>query len=143
MVAPYDPLDAKLSNRLMPPFWVGEQVVDGEVVRKGGSTEYLLGTDKQGRDMLSRIIHGARISLTVSLISILLGGVLGSTLGLIAGYFGGKQDHLIMRMVDIALSNTGCPTGLGVGGSSGTQLPNGHNSHRLALVGPLCPHDAR
>ena len=107
MVAPYDPLDAKLSDRLLPPFWIGEQVVDGEVIRKGGSTEHLLGTDKQGRDLLSRIIHGARISLAVSLISILLGGLLGSTLGLIAGYFGNKQDHLIMRLVDIALSIPG------------------------------------
>ncbi len=106
-LAPYDPLDAKLSDRLLPPFWMGEQVVNGEVIRDGGSTQYLLGTDKQGRDILSRMIHGARISLIVSLISILLGGVLGGALGLLAGYFGGVRDHLIMRLVDIALSIPG------------------------------------
>ena len=107
LLAPYDPLDAKLSDRLLPPFWMGEQVVDGVVIREGGSTEYLLGTDKQGRDILSRMIHGARISLMVSLISIFLGGVVGGSLGLISGYFGGLQDHLIMRLVDIAISIPG------------------------------------
>ncbi|HLF05197.1 MAG TPA: ABC transporter permease [Dehalococcoidia bacterium] len=66
--------------------------------------DYPLGTDKIGRDVLSRIIHGARVSLMVAGISILCGGVVGTALGLIAGYFGGWWDHIIMRLVDIKLS---------------------------------------
>ena len=110
-LAPYDPLDGSLSDRLLPPFWLGEQVVvvDGEeiITRKAGSTEHLLGTDKQGRDMLSRILYGAWVSLRVSLISIFFAGLLGISLGLMAGYFGGMVDHVIMRLVDIALAIPG------------------------------------
>ena len=93
LIAPYDPTEGSLSERLRPPAWMD-----------GGSTEHLLGTDKQGQDILSRIIHGARVSLSVSLLAIFVGGVLGSSLGLLAGYFGGKLDHLIMRLVDITLA---------------------------------------
>ena len=63
-----------------------------------------MGTDKLGRDMLSRIIYGARISLTIAAISIVCGGLVGTTLGLIAGYWGGLWDHVIMRLVDIKIS---------------------------------------
>jgi peptide/nickel transport system permease protein len=80
----------------------------GDVIRfqarEGGSTEYLLGTDKQGRDILSRIMHGARISLLVSSLAILLGGGLGTVLGMMAAYRGGKADAIIMRVVDIKLA---------------------------------------
>ncbi len=108
-IAPHDPVVGSLSNRLVPPFWVGEQLVEvrlgGAVLRKpGGRLEHILGTDKQGRDILSRMIYGARISLAVAAISILLAGTLGTTLGLIAGYFGGNIDHLIMRLVDICIA---------------------------------------
>lgn len=72
--------------------------------RKGGSMEYPLGTDKQGRDILSRIMHGARISLLVSSLAILLGGGLGTLLGMLAAYRGGKTDAIIMRVVDIKLA---------------------------------------
>ena len=72
--------------------------------RKGGSMEYPLGTDKQGRDILSRIMHGARISLMVSSLAILLGGGLGTLLGMLAAYRGGKTDSIIMRIVDIKLA---------------------------------------
>ncbi|MCY4416922.1 MAG: ABC transporter permease [Chloroflexi bacterium] len=71
---------------------------------KGGSMEYPLGTDKQGRDILSRIMHGARISLMVSSLAILLGGGLGTILGMLAAYRGGKTDSIIMRIVDIKLA---------------------------------------
>ena len=103
-VAPHDPIDGSLRNQLLPPVWVGEQLLDGEVVRPGGTWEYPLGTDKVGRDILSRIIHGARVSLIVSLIAILFSGFIGTTLGLIAGYIGGNVDHLIMRLVDTTLA---------------------------------------
>jgi peptide/nickel transport system permease protein len=92
-VAPYDPLQGSLSKRLKPPAW-----------QQGGTLEYPLGTDKLGRDMLSRIIHGARVSLMVSLVAIFVGGVIGTVLGMISGYFGGWADALLMRLVDISLS---------------------------------------
>jgi peptide/nickel transport system permease protein len=92
-VAPYDPLKGSLANRLKPPAW-----------QQGGTIEHPLGTDKLGRDMLSRIIYGARVSLMVSLVAIFVGGVIGTGLGLISGYFGGWVDALLMRLVDISLS---------------------------------------
>jgi peptide/nickel transport system permease protein len=92
-VAPHEPFQGSLSDRLTPPAW-----------QSGGSMENILGTDKLGRDMLSRIIYGARISLTVSLIAIFVGGIIGTVLGLISGYFGGRTDAVIMRLVDISLS---------------------------------------
>jgi peptide/nickel transport system permease protein len=91
-IAPHDPIKGSLAARLKPPMW-----------SKGGSIEYPLGTDKVGRDVLSRIIYGARVSLRVSLEAIIVSGVIGTTLGLLAGYFGGKVDALIMRLVDISL----------------------------------------
>ena len=102
-IAPHDPVVGKLSDRLIPPFWV-EAEGEGLYARPGGSMEHILGTDKLGRDILSRMIYGARISLTVAAISIILAGTVGTTLGLISGYFGGSIDHLIMRLVDISLT---------------------------------------
>jgi peptide/nickel transport system permease protein len=93
LVAPHDPLKGSLSKRLKPPAWAD-----------GGSIEYPLGTDKMGRDLLSRMIYGARISLLVSFMAVFVGGSVGTTLGLMSGYFGGKLDTLIMRLVDITLS---------------------------------------
>ena len=92
-VAPHDPLEGRLSQRLLPPAW-----------EERGSTEHLLGTDKLGRDNLSRIIYGARVSLMVSLIAIFVGGIIGTVLGLVSGYFGGRTDAVIMRLVDISLA---------------------------------------
>lgn len=74
------------------------------VFREGGSTKFLLGTDHLGRDLLSRVIHGARISLIVSLVTLGVGGVLGVILGLAAGWYGGWTDEFLMRLVDIILS---------------------------------------
>ncbi|MCY4365862.1 MAG: ABC transporter permease [Chloroflexi bacterium] len=92
-VAPHHPTRGQFAERLTPPAW-----------QEGGSTKYLLGTDKQGRDILSRIIHGAKYVLMVSMTVIAISGVVGVGLGLVAGYFGGRSDMLIMRAVDIALS---------------------------------------
>ena len=91
-LAPHNPLRGSLRARLKPPVWVA-----------GGSITYPLGTDKVGRDILSRIIYGARVSLSVSLVAIVVAGSIGTALGLAAGYFGGKIDALIMRLVDISL----------------------------------------
>ena len=92
-VAPHNPIKGSLSKRLKPPAWIS-----------GGSTTHLLGTDKMGRDILSRIIHGARISLVVSLVAIFVSGSIGTILGLISGYFGGRLDTVIMRLVDVSLA---------------------------------------
>ena len=73
-------------------------------IRAGGSTEFLLGTDHLGRDLLSRVIFGARISLIVSLVTLGVGGILGVILGLVAGWYGGWTDEFLMRLVDIILS---------------------------------------
>ena len=74
------------------------------VIRPGGSTKYLLGTDQLGRDLLSRVIYGARISLMVSAVTLGVGGTIGVTLGLVAGWYGRWVDELIMRFVDVMLS---------------------------------------
>lgn len=86
---PHDPIEVALRKRLMPPFWLS-----------GGSLDYPLGTDTFGRDILSRIILGSRISLIVSLAVVGLGGIVGTFLGLLAGYFGNWVDAVIMRIVD-------------------------------------------
>lgn len=92
-LAPYDPTVGSLGDRLIPPFW-----------QQGGSSAHLLGTDVLGRDTLSRLIHGARTSLTVAVIAILVAGSIGSLLGIAAGYLGGWVDVLIMRAADLAFS---------------------------------------
>ena len=93
VIAPHDPTAGGLSQRYIPPVW-----------EAGGTSTHILGTDRIGRDVLSRIIHGSRVSVKVSIIGIFLGGAIGITLGLMAGYFGGKRDMVVMRLVDITLS---------------------------------------
>ena len=95
-VAPHSPFDSatlNLSDGFTPPAWT----------EKGGS-KYLLGTDDQGRDVLSTIMYGARISLGVGLAAVLFSATLGVSLGLLSGYFGGRLDAFIMRVADIQLS---------------------------------------
>ena len=92
-MAPHSPRVGIVSQRLTPPAWSSE-----------GSANHLLGTDQQGRDILSRIIHGARGSLLVSAVTLLIGGTVGVTLGLLADWYGGWIDEIIMRMVDILLA---------------------------------------
>jgi peptide/nickel transport system permease protein len=93
LIAPYDPVENSLRNRLLPPFWM-----------EGGGFDHILGTDKVGRDILSRLIYGSRVSVIIAGISIVVGGLIGTSLGIIGGYFGGWVDSLIMRAVDISLS---------------------------------------
>ncbi len=92
-LAPYDPVKISLPDRLMPPFWAEE-----------GSTDHLLGTDKMGRDTLSRLIFGARISLSVSLLVILITSSIGTMLGIIAGYLGGRTEAFLMRITDTSMA---------------------------------------
>ncbi len=95
-VAPHNPLDLttlELSDARLPPAW-----------QEGGSAKYLLGTDDQGRDILSALMYGARISLVVGVVSVLISMVVGVLLGLIAGFKGGWVDSFLMRLCDVMLS---------------------------------------
>jgi peptide/nickel transport system permease protein len=96
LMAPQSPIEGTLTDRLRPPFGIA-----------GGTLDHLLGTDRQGRDTLSRLIFGARISLSVSLLGILITGTFGTLVGLVAGFRGGWVDGLLMRLVDISLSLPG------------------------------------
>jgi len=92
-VAPQDPAKQNLLRRFTPPMWV-----------PGGSAAYPLGTDQVGRDVLSRMIHGARISLLVGVAAVVVSVLVGVSLGLLSGYLGGRIDVVIMTVVDITLS---------------------------------------
>jgi peptide/nickel transport system permease protein len=89
LIAPHDPYKQDIVNRLEPPVW-----------SEGGSSEHLLGTDRLGRDVLSRLIYGSRVSITVGVCSVILMVVIGISLGLVAGYYGGKVDSGISFMVN-------------------------------------------
>jgi len=92
-VAPHNPEVGTLSLRFRPPAWI-----------TGGTTEYLLGTDHIGRDVLSRLIFGARVSMLVGFLAVLFAGFVGTVLGILAGYMGGWVDQVIMRVTDAWLA---------------------------------------
>lgn len=92
-ISPHDPNAQVLEDRLLPPSW-----------QEGGTAQHILGTDHLGRDVLSRLIYGSRISLTVGLLAVFISGIFGIGLGLLAGYYGGWLDALVMRLVDIQLA---------------------------------------
>ncbi len=92
-LAPHNPEVGALTARFKPPFWL-----------KGGSTEYLLGTDQLGRDVLSRLLFGARVSMIVGFTAVIFAGFIGTALGIIAGYLGGWVDQVIMRLTDTWLA---------------------------------------
>ncbi len=92
-IAPYDPLIQNLDNRLIPPMW-----------NELGYTVHILGTDDFGRDLFSRVVYGAQISLMIGVISVSISLVFGLLMGATAGFFGGMIDIIIMRIVDIMLS---------------------------------------
>ncbi len=99
VVAPHDPLDQDLNRRNMPP-WSYATDENGMPVGR----VYILGTDPLGRDVLSRMIFGARVSITVGLTSAIVSGLIGTLLGVLAGYYRGGIDDIIMRLVDIQMS---------------------------------------
>jgi peptide/nickel transport system permease protein len=92
-VAPHNPTRERLIDRLLPPAWAED-----------GGWQYVLGTDHLGRDLLSRIIYGSRVSLVVGFTAVVIGGVLGTALGVIAGFFGGPSDEIIMALADMQLA---------------------------------------
>lgn len=93
LIAPHNPERGDIRARNVPPVWL-----------EGGTSKYLLGTDHLGRDMLSRVIYGARISLVVVVVTLGIGGVIGVSGGLLAGFYGGWVDEVVMRVVDIKLA---------------------------------------
>jgi peptide/nickel transport system permease protein len=93
VLGPHDPLDQDITRRLQPPAWLA-----------GGSAEYLLGTDQLGRDVLTRIIYGSRISLLVGFLSVAVSLPIGVGLGLLGGYFRGRLDDVVMRLADVQLA---------------------------------------
>jgi len=96
LMSPHDPVENALYDQLKPPMW-----------EEGGSAKNILGTDDLGRDMLSRLIFGARVSLMVGLVSVGIAVMLGTLFGAVAGYFGGWPDNIIMRIMDIILAFPG------------------------------------
>ncbi|MFE5158876.1 ABC transporter permease [Streptomyces sp. NPDC056697] len=111
LVAPYDPNAQNLLLRLRPPAW-----------QDGGSGAHLLGTDQLGRDMLSRVIYGARVSLLVGAGAALLAGVIGTGVGLASGYFGGWADRVLMRLADVQLAFPALLLALAIVGFLGSGL---------------------
>ncbi len=92
-LAPHSPEIGSLGARFKPPFW-----------QQGGTTQFLLGTDHLGRDVLSRLIFGARVSMVVGLLAVVVAGSIGTLLGIVSGYLGGWVDQLIMRVTDTWLA---------------------------------------
>ncbi len=109
---PFDPSQISLWDGKMPPAWV-----------EGGQQQYLLGTDNQGRDMLSTILYGGRLSIIVGIAAVCLGMVLGVTLGVISGYFGGMVDAVIMRIADVQLTIPGILLAILINGIGRAALP--------------------
>src|SRR6201993_1018213 len=93
VLAPHNPEVGSLVARFKPPFW-----------QTGGSTKYLLGTDQLGRDVLSRLMFGARVSMVVGFTAVIFAGVIGTALGILSGYLGGWVDQVIMRLTDTWLA---------------------------------------
>lgn len=125
-IAPYDPFDVATLNLLdneLPPVWL-----------EGGDWRFLLGTDTQGRDIVSTILYGLRISLLVGLASVLFAMILGISLGLISGYVGGATDATIMRIADIKLTFPAILVALLVDGIARSLIPRELHEHLAIFV---------
>src|SRR6185369_6684087 len=126
VVAPHHPFDLatlELSDAFLPPTWV-----------EGGKPAYLLGTDDQGRDILSALMYGARISLLVGLASVVLSVLIGVSLGLLAGFLGGRLDAFIMRVCDVMLSFPAILIALLIAGVARALFPNANESIAFGVL---------
>ncbi|MDI4632712.1 ABC transporter permease [Pelomonas sp. V22] len=125
-VAPHNPFDLatlELMDARLPPAWM-----------EGGQAKYLLGTDDQGRDILSALMYGARISLFVGLASVLLSLLVGVSLGLLAGFVGGRVDALIMRVCDVMLSFPSILVALLISGVGHAMFPNSQDTLAFGVL---------
>ena len=125
-VAPHNPFDLatlELSNARLPPAWSSD-----------GSRSFLLGTDDQGRDILSALMYGARISLAVGLASVVLSVVIGVSLGLAAGFLGGWIDSVLMRLCDVMLSFPAILVALLIAGVGRALFPNAHDALAFGVL---------
>jgi peptide/nickel transport system permease protein len=125
-IAPHDPFDLAtldLADARLPPAWL-----------EGGRSLYLLGTDDQGRDILSALFYGARISLFVGVVSVLLSVLLGVGLGLLSGFIGGRLDALIMRVCDVMLSFPPILVALLIDGVGRALFPQAHDTLAFAVL---------
>ena len=126
LIAPHNPFDLAsliLSDARLPPAW-----------SEGGSWRYILGTDDQGRDMLSAILYGMRISLLVSIVSVALSVLIGTSLGLLAGYLGGWLDAFLMRLCDVMLSFPAILIALLIAGIGRALFPDAHESLAFGVL---------
>lgn len=125
-VAPHNPFDLatlELSNARLPPAWHAD-----------GSRAFLLGTDDQGRDILSALMYGARISLAVGLASVILSVVVGVAFGLLAGFLGGWIDAVLMRLCDVMLSFPAILVALLIAGVGRAMFPNAHETLAFGVL---------
>ena len=126
LIAPHNPFDLatlELADSMLPPAWM-----------EGGRAKYLLGTDEQGRDVLSALMYGARISLFVGIASVLLSMAVGVSLGLIAGYLGGRVDAIVMRVCDVMLSFPSILIALLIAGVGRAMFPNAPESLAFGVL---------
>jgi peptide/nickel transport system permease protein len=125
-VAPHNPFDLKtldLADSMLPPAWL-----------EGGQIKYLLGSDEQGRDVLSALMYGARISLFVGCASVVLSLLIGVSLGLLSGYVGGPVDAFIMRVCDVMLSFPSILIALLISGVGRALFPNADDSLAFSVL---------
>ena len=125
-VAPHNPFDLaslELADSVLPPAWL-----------EGGRAKYLLGTDEQGRDVLSALIYGARISLLIGAAAVLLSLLIGVTLGLVSGYIGGRVDAFIMRVCDVMLSFPAILVALLINGVGRAVFPGAQGTLAFGVV---------
>jgi len=125
-VAPHNPFDLttlELSNARLPPAW-----------SEGGNTSFFLGTDDQGRDILSALMYGARISLAVGMASVVLSVFVGVAFGLLAGFLGGWIDAVLMRLCDVMLSFPAILVALLIAGVGRALFPNAHESLAFGVL---------
>ncbi len=126
VIAPHNPFDLatlELSDSMLPPAWM-----------QGGQAKYLLGTDEQGRDVLSALFYGARISLLIGSASVLVSMLLGVSLGLLSGYAGGRVDAFIMRVCDVMLSFPSILIALLIAGVGRALFPQAHDSLAFGVL---------
>jgi peptide/nickel transport system permease protein len=121
-LAPFDPLKTSMAYRLRPI----------------GFRQFLLGTDELGRDMLSRLIYGGRMSLLMGLTPVLLATMFGGTLGVVAGFVGGKVNMLIMRVMDVFYAFPSVLLAVAISGTMGGGMSNGLIALTLVFIPPLC-----